>query len=32
MPAMQQEGFQSLRLEHGPVSRQYTSVAVIGEK
>jgi ubiquinone/menaquinone biosynthesis C-methylase UbiE len=32
MPAMQQEGFQSMRLEHGPVSRRYTSVAVIGEK
>lgn len=32
MPGIQREGFQSVRLEHGPNSRQYTSVAVIGEK
>ena len=32
MPGMQREGFKAVRLEHGPDSRQYTSVAVIGEK
>ena len=32
MPGMQREGFRSVRLERGPNSRQYTSVAVIGEK
>ena len=32
MPAMRREGFQIVRLEPGPPSRQYTSVAVIGEK
>jgi ubiquinone/menaquinone biosynthesis C-methylase UbiE len=32
MPGMQREGFQVVRLERGPNSRQYTSVAVIGEK
>jgi ubiquinone/menaquinone biosynthesis C-methylase UbiE len=32
MPGMQQEGFKVVRLEQGPNSRQYTSVAVIGEK
>lgn len=32
MPAMRQEGFKVVRLEAGPNSRQYTSVAVIGEK
>ncbi len=32
LPGMQREGFQVVRLERGPTSRQYTSVAVIGEK
>ncbi len=32
MPGMQRQGFQVVRLEQGPNSRQYTSVAVIGEK
>jgi ubiquinone/menaquinone biosynthesis C-methylase UbiE len=32
MPEMQREGFQVVRLEQGPNSRQYTSVAIIGEK
>ena len=32
MPGMQQEGFKEVRLEQGPTSRQYTSVAIIGEK
>ena len=32
MPGMQRQGFQRVRLEQGPNSRQYTSVAVIGEK
>ncbi len=32
MPALQRKGFQAVRLEQGPASRQYTSVAVIGEK
>ena len=32
MPGLQREGFQVVRLERGPNSRQYTSVAVIGEK
>jgi len=32
VPGMQREGFQVVRLERGPNSRQYTSVAVIGEK
>ena len=32
MPCMQREGFKVVRLERGPNSRQYTSVAVIGEK
>ena len=32
MPAMQREGFQSVRFEHGPTSRQFTSLAIIGEK
>ncbi len=32
MPGMQREGFQMVRLERGPDSRQFTSVAVIGEK
>jgi ubiquinone/menaquinone biosynthesis C-methylase UbiE len=32
MPGMRREGFQIVRLEPGPTSRQYTSVAVIGEK
>ena len=32
MPGMRQEGFKVVRLERGPNSRQYTSVAVIGEK
>ena len=32
LPGMQREGFQVVRLERGPNSRQYTSVAVIGEK
>jgi len=32
MPGMRQEGFRAVRLEQGPNSRQYTSVAVIGEK
>lgn len=32
LPGMQRSGFQAVRLERGPNSRQYTSVAVIGEK
>ena len=32
MPGMRTEGFKAMRLERGPNSRQYTSVAVIGEK
>ena len=32
MPAMRREGFQVVRVEPGPTSRQYTSVAVIGHK
>ena len=32
MPGMRTEGFKDVRLERGPNSRQYTSVAVIGEK
>jgi ubiquinone/menaquinone biosynthesis C-methylase UbiE len=32
MPSMQREGFKVVRLERGPNSRQYTSVAAIGEK
>ena len=32
LPGMQREGFAVVRLERGPNSRQYTSVAVIGEK
>lgn len=32
MPGMRTEGFNTVRLERGPVSRQFTSVAVIGEK
>jgi ubiquinone/menaquinone biosynthesis C-methylase UbiE len=32
IPEMQQAGFKVARLEHGPNSRQYTSVAVFGEK
>lgn len=32
IPGMQQEGFTGVRLERGPDSRQYTNVAVIGEK
>jgi SAM-dependent methyltransferase len=32
MPAMQKEGFKVVRLEQGPNSRQYTNVAIIGEK
>lgn len=32
MPGMRTEGFKAVRLEHGPVSRQFTSVAVMGEK
>jgi len=32
MPAMRRQGFQVVRVETGPTSRQYTSVAVIGEK
>ncbi len=32
MPGMRREGFQVVRLEPGPTSRQYTSMAVIGEK
>jgi len=32
VPGMQREGFQVVHLEQGPNSRQYTSVAVIGEK
>jgi len=32
MPSLQRKGFHVVRLEHGPNSRQYTSVAVIGEK
>jgi ubiquinone/menaquinone biosynthesis C-methylase UbiE len=32
LPGMQREGFTVVRLERGPNSRQYTSVAVIGEK
>ena len=32
MPGMQQEGFKVVRLERGPNSWQYTSVAAIGEK
>lgn len=31
-PGMQRNGFKIARLERGPNSRQYTSVAVIGEK
>jgi ubiquinone/menaquinone biosynthesis C-methylase UbiE len=31
-PGMRREGFQVVRVEPGPTSRQYTSVAVIGEK
>jgi len=32
MPGMRTEGFKAVRLERGPDSRQFTSVAVIGEK
>jgi ubiquinone/menaquinone biosynthesis C-methylase UbiE len=32
MPGMQRKGFQDVRLERGPNSRQYTSVAAIGKK
>jgi ubiquinone/menaquinone biosynthesis C-methylase UbiE len=32
MPALRQKGFQVVHLEQGPTSRQYTSVAVIGER
>lgn len=32
IPGMQRKGFRAVRLEQGPNSRQYTSVAVIGEK
>ncbi|MBO0778655.1 MAG: hypothetical protein J2P37_07480, partial [Ktedonobacteraceae bacterium] len=32
MPGMQRNGLKVVRLEQGPTSRQYTSVAVIGEK
>lgn len=32
MPALRRKGFQAVRLEQGPTSRQYTSVAVIGER
>jgi ubiquinone/menaquinone biosynthesis C-methylase UbiE len=32
MPHLQRQGFQVVRLEQGPTSRQYTSVAIIGEK
>lgn len=32
MPGMQRMGFKAVRLERGPNSRQYTNVAVIGEK
>jgi ubiquinone/menaquinone biosynthesis C-methylase UbiE len=32
MPGMQRGGFKLVRLERGPNSRQYTSVAAIGEK
>ncbi len=32
MPALQRKGFPVVRLEQGPVSRHYTSVAVIGKK
>ncbi len=32
LPGMWREGFQVVRVEAGPPSRQYTSVAVIGEK
>ncbi len=32
LPAMQRNGFKVVRLERGPNSRQYTNVAVIGEK
>jgi ubiquinone/menaquinone biosynthesis C-methylase UbiE len=32
IPAMQQEGFNSVRLEHGPTSRMYTSAAIVGER
>lgn len=32
MPGMQREGFKAARLERGPNSRQFTIVAVIGEK
>ena len=32
MPGMQREGFKIVHLEQGPNSRQYTSVAIVGEK
>jgi len=32
LPGMRREGFQVVRVEPGPTSRQYTSVAVIGQK
>ena len=32
MPGMQREGFKAVHLEQGPNSRQYTSVAIVGEK
>ena len=32
LPAMRREGFQLVRVEPGPTSRQYASVAVIGQK
>ncbi|HEY7414379.1 MAG TPA: class I SAM-dependent methyltransferase [Ktedonobacteraceae bacterium] len=32
IPDLQRKGFRAVRLEQGPTSRQYTSVAVVGEK
>ncbi|HLX59153.1 MAG TPA: class I SAM-dependent methyltransferase [Ktedonobacteraceae bacterium] len=32
IPGMRRQGFQDVRVQAGPLSRQYTSVAVIGQK
>ena len=32
LPGMRREGFGDVRVEAGPTSRQYTSMAVIGQK